>query len=113
MIETLKKTLLAGVGAAVLTKEKIQESLDDFVAQGRISAKDARAMADRIARRGRKEFVSASGRTGARLKELIAKADRQSQTRIDQLLARIEKLEKQAKPATRKRRPRAKATARK
>jgi len=112
MIEMLKKTLLAGVGAAVLTKEKIEDALDDFVAQGRISAKDARALADRIARRGRKEFVSASSRTGVRLKEIIAKADRQSQTRIDQLLARIEKLEKQAKPATRKRRSRAKSAAR-
>ena len=34
MIDLLKKTLLAGVGAAVVTKERIEASLDEMVRAG-------------------------------------------------------------------------------
>ena len=45
MIDTVKKALLAGVGAAVVTKDKIEHALDEFVRQGKVSADEARAMA--------------------------------------------------------------------
>ena len=35
MIDSIKKTILAGVGAAVVTKEKAQAGLEEFVKQGR------------------------------------------------------------------------------
>ena len=35
MIDTIKKTILAGVGAAVVTKDKVQAGLEDFVKQGK------------------------------------------------------------------------------
>jgi polyhydroxyalkanoate synthesis regulator phasin len=97
MIDALKKTLLAGVGAAVLTKEKIDASLADYVKQGRLSAADARAVAHRLARDGRREFLAAATEAGGKFKQVVARADRQTQTRIDQLLARIEKLEGKGK----------------
>ena len=49
MIDLIKKTLLAGVGAAIVTKEKAEHALQDYVKQGKVSAADARAMAERIA----------------------------------------------------------------
>ena len=50
MMNTFKRALLAGVGAAVITKEKAEASLRDFVAQGRVNAADARALARQLAR---------------------------------------------------------------
>jgi polyhydroxyalkanoate synthesis regulator phasin len=38
MIESFKKTILAGLGAAVVTGDKVQERLDEFVKQGKITA---------------------------------------------------------------------------
>ena len=55
MLETIKKTLLAGVGAAVITKEKVQDALEDYVREGKLKADDARIIADKIAERGRRE----------------------------------------------------------
>lgn len=106
MFDTIKKALLAGVGAAVLTKEKLDDSLQDFVRQGRISAADARVLAHRLARDGRREFLAATTEAGGKIKQVIAQADQKTQARIDQLLARVEKLEgtKKAKPARAKRR---------
>jgi polyhydroxyalkanoate synthesis regulator phasin len=101
MNDALKKILLAGVGAAVLTKEKIDDSLAGYVKQGRLSAADARQVAQRLARDGRREFLAAAADAGGKIKQVVARADRQTQARMDQLLDRIAQLEgrKKTKPA--------------
>jgi polyhydroxyalkanoate synthesis regulator phasin len=104
MFDTIKKTLLTGVGAAVLTKEKIDESLADFVQQGRISAADARVLANRLARDGRREFLAAATEAGGKIKQVVARADRETQARLDTLLERIARLEQQAKKTAKPRR---------
>jgi polyhydroxyalkanoate synthesis regulator phasin len=102
MIDTIKKTILAGVGAAVVTKEKVQASLEDFVRQGKITAEEARATAERIAREGKREFEEASEKLGDGLRDLLARADGKLAARIEALEARIDALEgktaKAAKP---------------
>ncbi len=47
MIDLMKKTLLAGIGATIITKEKVSEALQDYIRQGKVSAGDARIMAER------------------------------------------------------------------
>ena len=44
MIDLIKKSVMAGIGAAVVTKEKVEEALEDFVRQGKLSAADAAGM---------------------------------------------------------------------
>jgi len=60
MIDLIRKTVLAGVGAAVLTKEKVEESLNDLVEKGRISADEAKETAEKIAAEGKREFETVS-----------------------------------------------------
>lgn len=93
MIDLIKKTLLAGVGATIITKEKVEEALQDYIRQGKVSAGDARIMADKIAEQGRKEFETMSGELAAKLKELAEKADFTQRARIEALEARVKKLE--------------------
>lgn len=102
MIDLIKKTLLAGVGAAVVTKEKIEDTLDDFVRQGKVQAADARIIADKIAEQGRKEFDDASRAVGAKINELFERHDKQTEARLAELEARMRTLEeKLATPPTR------------
>jgi polyhydroxyalkanoate synthesis regulator phasin len=106
MIDTIKKTILAGVGAAVVTKDKVQAGLEDFVRQGKVSAADARAMAEKIAKESRREFEDASEKLGDKVRDLLAFSDSKLLSRIAALEARVEALEsKPAKAA----RPHAKA----
>jgi polyhydroxyalkanoate synthesis regulator phasin len=107
MIETLKKTILAGLGAAVVTKDKVQEGLEDLVKQGKISAADAAAMAEKIAEEGRKEFDKASAKLGDKVREVVSSySDGKNLARIEALEARIAALEHAHKPAaTPKHRP--------
>ncbi len=106
MMNSIRKALLAGVGAALITKEKAEETLNDFVQQGRVSAKDAKAMARQIAKDGRKEFASVSSEVEDKVLDLAKRAGVQAQARIAALEAKVAALQKKkAQPA---RRPKAK-----
>ena len=93
MIDLIRKTLLAGVGATIITKEKVEEAMQDYIRQGKVSAGDARLMADKMAEQGRKEFDEMSAELVAKLKELAEKADFTHKARIEALEARVRKLE--------------------
>lgn len=101
MIDTIKKTLLAGVGAAVITKEKVEASLSDLVKQGKVSAADARALAEKITQEGRAEYEALSKQLGERIRELLARDSEKLQARLAALEARVGELEQ--KSATRPR----------
>ena len=99
MIDTIKRTLLAGVGAAVITKEKVEAAMEDWVKQGKVSATEARHVAEKIAEQGRHEFETLSQELNEKLREKFSGAERRTQERIDALEARIAALERGAQPA--------------
>ncbi|MES2696560.1 MAG: hypothetical protein V4773_24030 [Verrucomicrobiota bacterium] len=99
MMDVIKKTLLAGVGAAVITKEKVEAALSDFVAQGKVSSQEARAMAEKIADQGRREFETMSHELNEKLRERFASEDKKAQSRLDALEARVTALEQKASPS--------------
>jgi len=100
MIDTIKKTLLAGLGAAVVTKEKVEASLAELVKQGKVSTDEAREMADKIVAQGRKEYETLSHDLDQAIRERFAGIDRRAQERIDALEARVAALEQAAADAT-------------
>ena len=48
MIDLVKKTMLAGIGLAVVTKDKVLESLDELVEKGKLTKEEAVAMSEKI-----------------------------------------------------------------
>jgi polyhydroxyalkanoate synthesis regulator phasin len=99
MIDTIKKTLLAGVGAALVTKDKVESALDDFVKQGKVSSAEARQMAEKIADQGRREFETLSHELNEKMKEKFTGGEQRLMARIDALEARLAALERAAVPA--------------
>jgi polyhydroxyalkanoate synthesis regulator phasin len=93
MIDLLKKTLLAGVGAAVVTKEKVEAALDDFVRQGKVNAADARIMAEKIAEQGRKEFDDLAADLNNRISSMMNRNDADVRLRLAALEERVRILE--------------------
>lgn len=98
MIDVIKKTLLAGVGAAVVTKEKAEAALEDFVRQGKVSSADARIMAEKIAEQGRREFDEMSQTLGAKIKSMLDRSDAATTARLAALEQRVLALESQLTP---------------
>lgn len=102
MIDLIKKTLLAGVGAAVVTKDKIEGALDEFVRQGKVNAQDARIMADKIAEQGRKEFDELAADLNHRISGLLDRSTAETNARLAALEERVKVLEAQLQePPTR------------
>jgi polyhydroxyalkanoate synthesis regulator phasin len=94
MIDTIKKTLLAGVGAAIATRDRVQAGLEDLVRQGKITAEEARTAAERVAKDGKRQFEDAADRLGKNVNELLARADGKVHSRIQDLEARVMALER-------------------
>jgi polyhydroxyalkanoate synthesis regulator phasin len=93
MIDIIRKTLLAGVGAAVVTREKAESALGEFVRQGKVSSAEAREMAGRIADEGRREFDRMTEDLDQRLRLVLDGVDGSARRRLDALEARVTVLE--------------------
>ncbi len=93
MIDLIKKTVLAGIGATVVTKEKIEAALHDLVQQGKVSTDEAKVIAAKLAEDGRKEWETTSKDLSERIRDLLAKADYARKTEVADLAKRIQALE--------------------
>jgi polyhydroxyalkanoate synthesis regulator phasin len=73
------------------------------VAQGKVSAADARKFAEKITADSKQEFEQASDQLSTKLKELFARTDEKTQQRIAALEARVDALEIKPAGSTRSR----------
>lgn len=55
IFDVVEQFFLLGLGAASLTKEKIEGSVDELIERGRISREEGRRLADDLAARGARE----------------------------------------------------------
>ncbi len=95
MLETLKHTLSAGLGATVLTAEKIEAELQDLVKKGKLSAEDAREAAEKLSNESKKEYDEARKSLEKSFEEMLKNARVASQSDLEKLRKRINALEKQ------------------
>jgi len=102
MIDTIKKTLLAGVGAAVITKDKVEAALGDLVKQGKVSAAEARSVAEKIVQEGRAEYETLSRQLGDKVRELLARDTARLESRLAAVEQRLAALEAKAAGRARK-----------
>jgi polyhydroxyalkanoate synthesis regulator phasin len=57
--DLIERAFLVGVGAAVLTKDRVQEVVEEFVRRGQMSGEEGRDMVERLMGRSRDEARSA------------------------------------------------------
>jgi polyhydroxyalkanoate synthesis regulator phasin len=93
MLDIIKKTILAGVGATVTTKEKVESVLHDFVEKGKISSEEAKEVADKIVADGRRELEEAKDTLSANFEEILRKANLVTRKELDALEERVSQLE--------------------
>jgi polyhydroxyalkanoate synthesis regulator phasin len=93
MMDLVKKTMLAGIGVAVVTKDKVLESLDELVEKGRLSKDEAVAMSDKIVEEGRAETEKAKVEASKLFSEMLHRANVVTKDQYDALSARVTALE--------------------
>jgi polyhydroxyalkanoate synthesis regulator phasin len=97
MLDALKHTLYAGLGATVVTVEKIEAGLQDLVSRGKISADEARETARKISEESKKEFKDARSSLESMFEDLLKKAPVARSKDVDAINKRLDSIEKELK----------------
>jgi len=92
MIDLIKKTLLTGVGLAVMTKEKVEELGKDLVSQAKLSENEGKEFVDSLLKQSetaRKEFET---RINAAVQKAVSGLNLASKEEVGRLSAKVEEL---------------------
>lgn len=93
MFDLFQKTFLAGLGASLVTSEKILAGLSHLVQRGVMTTEEAQKVADNILADSRKEYDSFRHEMETAFEQYMQKANLITRTQFDQALKRIEALE--------------------
>jgi polyhydroxyalkanoate synthesis regulator phasin len=93
MIDLVKKTMLAGIGLAVVTKDKVLESLDELVQKGKLTKEEAAAMSEKIVEEGKTETEKAKVEASKLFIDMLNRANVVTKDQYDSLAARVTELE--------------------
>jgi polyhydroxyalkanoate synthesis regulator phasin len=95
MIDALKHTIYAGLGATVVTAEKLEAALQDLVKKGKISAEEAQATARKVADDSKQEFHEAQSTLQSMFEDFLARSPVVPKKDFESLKKRVEALEEQ------------------
>ena len=93
MLEFIKKGLLAGLGAAVVTKEKIQEATRALVQEGKISTDEAEKLTEDLVKSGEQQWQEISTKLSESMKRWTESVDFVRNREFQELKARLDALE--------------------
>jgi polyhydroxyalkanoate synthesis regulator phasin len=65
--DLVERAFLLGVGAAALTKDRVQDLVEELVKRGQLSGEEGREVADRLVARSREEARAAAKRADSSL----------------------------------------------
>jgi polyhydroxyalkanoate synthesis regulator phasin len=94
MLEMIRKSLLATLGAAVVTKEKVEEATRGWVEEGKISRADAERLAQELVESGQHQWGEIQTKVGDMVRKGLDTMDIGSKKEFRELKARVEELER-------------------
>jgi polyhydroxyalkanoate synthesis regulator phasin len=96
MFRLLKKGYLVGLGLASLTREKIEEVVDELVRRGEIAEKDRPGMIEDLVSRMREEQKKVTSSVRETAQKVITEMGVPNREQYEELMRRIDKLERAA-----------------
>ncbi len=93
MKEMLKNVLYAGIGAAFLTKEKIEELKSDLIEKGKLSQDEGKQFVDDLLRKSEKARDQLDLWINKRIEERINQLDLATKDEVAELQRKVEELQ--------------------
>jgi polyhydroxyalkanoate synthesis regulator phasin len=93
MLELMKKGLMAGIGAVVLTGEKVQEIVRKLVEEGKISTEEGEKLAQDLVKTGERQWEEISAAISEKTKKWSESTEVVKREEFEQLKERVEALE--------------------
>lgn len=95
MADVLEQTIALGLGTILMTRDKAQEMIDDFVKRGQMSRDDAEKMVDQIMARGREGRKEIMGMVKEQVKDTLDQMNVATKDDIAHLEREIRKLDRE------------------
>ncbi len=92
-MDLIKKAIYFGLGAVLLTEEKVKETLDDLVKKGELSKEDSKTMVKEVLERAKENKKIIEEKITEELEKFIKKANIATNSELQNLEKRIENLE--------------------
>jgi polyhydroxyalkanoate synthesis regulator phasin len=97
MLELLRKGMLAGLGVAVLTGEKIREATRMLVEEGKITTDEADKLADDLVKSGEREWDEINSKFQTSFKKISENLEVIRRKEFADLKTRVELIEERLK----------------
>lgn len=94
MLEEIKKNLTTGLGAVLLTKDKIKEITGRLVDEAQLSREDADRLSDELYQAGKHQWSSLETSIKEAVKKAISAMDIGSRQELEKLKAKVNNLQK-------------------
>ena len=94
MFEMIRKSLLASLGAAVVTKEKVEQATRRWVDEGKISKEEADKLAQELVDSGQRQWEDIQTKITDTVRKGLDTFDIGSKREFKDLKERVENLEK-------------------
>jgi polyhydroxyalkanoate synthesis regulator phasin len=91
--DVIERTFLAGMGAAAVTKDRIQELVEELVTKGQMNADEGREVVDRLVARSRDEARSVLKKADSSLHTAYRELGLGSRGDLEDLALRVQQLE--------------------
>src|SRR3712207_4277705 len=93
MFETLERLILLQIGAAAVTRERVQEAVNRLIAQGRMEREEGRTVVNEVLNRARERSEGARALFDASVQQGLRGAGVPNREAYEDLLFRVEQLE--------------------
>lgn len=96
MFDVLKKMIWLGAGLAVMTTEKIEETVAEIVKKGQLSEKEGKELVAELVEKSKKAQKELKEKVEKIITEALQRLNIPTRKEVEELEARLERLEKQA-----------------
>lgn len=93
MIDLIKRTMLTGVGLAVMTKDKVEELGRDLASQAKLGEVEGREFVDNLMKQSEDARKDFEDRVGSLVKKAMDGVNLVHKEELDKLQARVDALE--------------------
>jgi polyhydroxyalkanoate synthesis regulator phasin len=91
--DLIERVFLLGVGAAALTKDRVQELVEELVRRGQLSGEEGREVADRLVARSREEARAAAKKADSSLQGAYREIGLVTRRDVEDIEFRVRQLE--------------------
>ena len=97
MFELIKKTIFIGAGLAAMTAEKIEAAVAEIVKKGEISEKEGKELVADLIEKSKETRLELGAKIEKMISDTLQRLHIPTQKDLEELKARIERLEKDQK----------------